>query len=172
MSTVITKENFIANVFDKYHVEIFNFILSRTGYRKELAEDITQEVFFRLWKSRDKYNPKKASLRTWTYIITRNYLIDYFRGNKENRNNINLKPDDEFASDVTIESAVDNAELFRAVTQSIGLLKPAERELIQLRYIQELKIKEIAKILNKNGDTIKVAIHRAIKKLRRLLSNE
>jgi len=169
MNSKLTKTNFLEEVFDKYHVELFNFVLCKVGYKVFIAEDITQELFLKLWKKRAHYNPDKASIRTWIYIIARNHIIDHYRTQK---NTVPLKAEERIRSNEILEIDVEKKQMIKVAQNVMCQLNDSERELIQLRYIQGLSIKEVSKIINKKRSATKVAIHRAIKKLRKILLDE
>lgn len=169
MRLIIKKENFISEIFDKYHVELFNFVLSRVGYKKAVAEDVTQEIFYKLWKSRESFDQNKSSVRTWIYVIARNHIIDHYRTKKDD---MKVEVDPKGLSAVAVELNVEDAALFASVVEAMCKLSSQDQELIQFRYVQGLQIKEIAEILNKTESAVKVAIHRAIKKLRKLFDVE
>lgn len=136
--------------------------MSKVHYRKEMAEDIVQEVFLKVWKYRKAYKPKKASIRTWIYQITRNYIIDCFRKQKEY---FSLKDNDFNYREQSLDDQVEA----KRVLEKLCKLRKKDRELLQLRYGQELSIQEVADILGKSKNATKVAIHRALKKLRKIL---
>lgn len=159
MNKIINKQNFVDEVFEPYHKELYNFVMSRTGYKVHLAEDITQDIFLKLWKSRKSYDKNKASIRTWMYQIARNYLIDIFRKKK-----LEFVDDAKGSTELKTEDKI-------FVENMLQKLNDRDRELVQLRYIQDLSIKEIAQIIDKNESATKVAIHRAIKKLRKIYRN-
>lgn len=165
---MITQENFITEIFSPYHKEIYNFILSRIGYDKETAEDLFQEVMYRVWEKRDSYNPARASLRTWLYQVTRNYLIDTYRRTNKERTIINLHKIEELVADQLPKW--DSEILATEVIKTTMMLKEIEQEYIHLRYVQEMTYSEIAAIVGKRENTVKVATHRAIRKLKKIVN--
>lgn len=164
----LTKQNFLTEVFDKYYDELYNFILSRTGYSKEIAEDLIQDVMLKVWNNLENYNPAKACVRTWIYRITRNHIIDWYRKNKNINKPINLNSTK--ATDLTFSENHDKDLLLKELLKQIQKLKDTDQELIYLRYTLELTNKEIAQIIGKSEDSIKVAIFRTIEKLRKILN--
>ena len=152
----------ITEAFTEYNVLIYRYIYVRCGFHKEVAEDITQETFIKAWNNRDKYDSEKASLKTWLFRIARNLMIDYFRKNKYQTIELDesLIAGDEFISKIEI------SDDYKKVINSMERLKQKERDLLVLRYVDELEIEEIAQIIKKNNVATKVAIHRALNKLK------
>lgn len=146
---------------------IFRYVYMRCGYNREVAEDITQDIFIKAWEKRKQFNQKKSTLKNWIYIITRNYIIDFYRKKKRIINGYN---DDiqEFISEQS--NSPDDEIMIETIIKSLDKLKEQEKEVIVLRYIQGLEIDEIAQIINKNYNATKVMIHRAIKKLQELVN--
>jgi RNA polymerase sigma-70 factor (ECF subfamily) len=158
----ITVEWFNKNVFDTYYKKVFNYILSRTGYNNEIAEDLTQEIFIKIWKNMYKYNPKKANLQTWVFKVTRNHLIDYFRKKKINKKLVQIESQvsyDNFQRDTEID------EDMRIVRHGIEELPNNYKDVLIFRYIEEMEIMEIAKIMGKSYTATKMLLSRARKKL-------
>ena len=163
--------NLIKDVFDVYNKEVFNYVYYKVFCNKELAEDLTQEVFIKIIKYNTTYDPSKSSLRTWIYIIARNTLIDYFRKNDKNiKFSVEIDETAELSSPVDMERAVFDKISYEALMSSIKNLKDFYRELIILKYVNCLNNEEIALIYNKSNNSIKVAIHRATEKLKILHS--
>jgi RNA polymerase sigma-70 factor (ECF subfamily) len=169
LTQIISKEEYTQYVFDEYYVEILNFVLSRIGYDIDLSKDITQEVFIKAWCNRMKYNEHKGSIRTWIYTIARNHLTDYYRSKEKTK----FKPESNIDGVIdSFDLQIEDKEMVQFVMHKVDNMNEGERELIYLRYIQELSIKEIAIITNRSQVAIKVAIHRAIKKLRGIIDEE
>lgn len=156
--------NEFIEAFDTYHKEIYRYIFYKTKMRKALAEDLTQEVFFKVWENRKRYKKETASIRTWLFKIARNLVIDNYR--KKNTETL----DSEYGNEAKDKTNVYERILAKkTVEDSLKLLNERERELIVLRYIQEFEIEEIAKIINKNYESTKVSIHRSLQKLKLIL---
>lgn len=159
-------------IFDKYHKKIYRFILFKIS-TPELAEDLTSQVFLQVWEHILNKN-KIKQLQAFIYQVARNKVIDYYR-NKEKEelplifsdNYLTDQKSDQikFDGEVSLNKTLDNQSLIKVINQ----LKGNYREVIVLRFVEELSIKEIAKILNKSKVNIRVLIHRALKELKDLL---
>ncbi len=157
-----TKED-LSGLFDHLHISIFRYIFVRTGYNRERAEDMTQNVFLKAWEKREQYDCRRSSLRNWIYAIARNHVIDYYRSPKPQ-----FESDGDYEESVGEEetSHLDNSLLAGTVMKELKTLDQDDREVITLRYINEMSIKDIAEIINKSNNATKVMIHRALKKLK------
>ncbi|GAE37557.1 RNA polymerase sigma factor [Halalkalibacter akibai] len=158
----------IEQIYDKHYKDVYHFLICFTGSRND-AEDLTQEVFIRVLKSLSSFN-NQDRLKSWILAISRNVAVDYYRRNKF----YSLFKDGFFNSLISNEKkpdqALEIAEEIEIVKRTILTLKPSYREVIILRGINEMSIKETAKILNCSESKVKVNYHRALKKLQTKLS--
>jgi len=155
----------LEDLFKWLNEPLYKYVYIRCGYNRELAEDITQDIFVKAWEKRTTFNPSKSTLKNWIYVIARNYLIDTYRKKK-----ISVKSFDEdiYVKDLNI--SVEDEGAVSDILRNLDRLKEKEKEVIVLRYVQDLEIEEIAKILGKSKNTTKVMIHRAIKKLKYIMN--
>lgn len=165
MTKRLNQRNYIS-FFKRRHQELYSFIIIRVGYDKELAEDLTQEIFLKVWRQRESFDSTKATLRTWAYIIARRTLIDHFRKDKKKKYSVNIEDHPEISSKENLSKRLgDEID----VVNALKTLTSAEQDLIHLKYEQGFKIREIAQILNKTESAVKTSLHRVIKKLRKEL---
>jgi RNA polymerase sigma-70 factor (ECF subfamily) len=151
--------------FDNYHECIYRFVYYRLNQNKQVAEDLTQEIFLKAWEKRKKFNPAKSSLKTWLYTIARNSVIDIYRKQK-----MEIGIEDINSDLVFSEETNENDNLMSFLKIKLKLLKENEQEVIILHYIEGLEIKEVALIIGKNYQATKVAISRALNKLKILVN--
>jgi len=150
--------------FRQFNVQLYRFVLMRCSHRKEIAEDLIQDVFIQAWEKKDLFEPKKSSLKNWLYVIARNKVIDFFRKNKASISTEEL-------GDLVVAERTNDIEtdlIMVDVIKKISLLKNDEQEVLILRYVQELEIFEIGNIINKKYSATKVMLHRAMQKLKKL----
>lgn len=153
-------------LFKELNVEIYRYIYTRCGYSREKAEDLTQEVFLKAWTKKDSFDSDKSSLKNWVYVITRNHLIDSYR-----KKNFEKNITDEKWEQISEEFGrkIDNQIMVETILKSLDELKKEEKDLLILRYVQDLYIREICEITGKSNSAIKVNLHRSIKKLRKII---
>lgn len=159
----MTEELFI-QLFRDTNKSIYNFVYFSVGRDKHLAEDIAQETFLRAWKYRNSYESGKANVKTWLFTIARNLIIDNYKKIKEVSNE-NIDTEDETNVSLALDESID-------IRIALDQLDLSSRELITLRYIEEFELSEIALIIDKNINSTKVAIHRAMQKLKQIITNE
>ena len=149
-------------VFNENNALIYKFIFLRTGFNKETAEDLTQEVFYKALRKFEEFDTKKASVKTWLFRIARNQVIDFYRKNAH-------KPYDiEQVEEIGIEDK--NIELTDFIFTKMKELKEQEQEIILYKYIYEFSEKEIAKIIKKNYIATRVLVHRTLNKLKKIVN--
>jgi RNA polymerase sigma-70 factor (ECF subfamily) len=143
---------------------LYRFVLVRCAHRKEIAEELTQDVFIQAWEKKELFDPEKSSLKNWLYVIARNKVIDFYRKNKFT---LSLE---EIGDNIVSERAVgiETDLMMEDVIKKMNLLKDSEQEVLILRYVQELEINEIAKIINKKYSATKVMLFRAMKSLKKI----
>ncbi len=157
-----------------------NRVLSYAYYflhNREDAEDVTQEVFVKLWQYRDKI--EKNKLTPWIMRVTHNQCIDLIRKKKADKSRFGVPVDDHLnvtsqKSDKTLnpESHYEYSELQKLMLNALERLPEKTKSMLLLHYFQGYKYDVIGKILNTNVNTIKVGIHRGKKLLRDILEEK
>ncbi|MEL7118766.1 MAG: RNA polymerase sigma factor [Bacteroidota bacterium] len=144
-------------LFDRHHKSVFSFY-RYMGVGTEDAEDLTQEVFERVFQSSHSFNTSKA-FKPWLYQIMRNRLIDFRRKKKVDLLDVNCIQIKEHESDRY------NEQDFKRLQKVLLALPEHERELILLVKYQQIKYAEVAEILGISEGAVKARIHRLIKKI-------
>ncbi len=154
-------------LYDYYQSRIYRFVILKVGQREE-AEDLTHQVFLSAWQNIKNYKHQGFPFSSWLYRIARNQVIDYYRTSKEKVAIEQVDPN-YFAVPANMNFQIDNNLALEKVVQGIGQLKPEYQDIIILRFVEELSLKETAELLQKTEGAIKLIQHRAIKKLKELL---
>jgi len=159
-------------IYKKYSDKIYRFILFRLP-DKEDALDATQEVFLKLWDY--IYNNPDKFIKNLTgliYQIARNVVASFYyeRSRKQQVMNVDINELEFKLKDETKDTPDENVDLKIKISelyQIISKIKNEEyRQVIELKYIDDLSHKEISKIINKSEGSVRVLLHRAIKKLK------
>ena len=148
-------------LFDRYQAPLFNFYCKLTGNRS-LSEDLVQEVFLRILRYRQSYQPG-TPFRAWIYQIARNARIDHFR---KVRPQTELEPD-MLPPVLPTDSAQEQQEA-ALLHNALMRLPEEKREVLLLSRFQELKCEEIARLIGCEVTTVRVRIHRALQELRQI----
>ena len=140
-------------------------------FSKDKAEELVQEAFLRFWeytqKGEDVLNPKAFLYRTLT-----NLIIDHSRKKKESSLD-ELMEDSNWAEPGASEDAMhENKFLFEEVREILERLPKDVQELIAMKYIDEMEIKEIAEVLKTTPNNASVKLHRAMEKLKKTVAEE
>jgi RNA polymerase sigma-70 factor, ECF subfamily len=156
-------------LYDKYIDEIYRFILMRVRSKEE-AQDLTNEVFLKIWQYINNNDTDIDNVRAFLYRIARNIVIDKYRkSGKEllalDEDMIESIPDES----LDLEDEVQKKDELNEVLGVVDKLPEDQRELILMKYVQDLSVKEIAQVLEKSRGAVRVSLHRAIKKLKTLL---
>lgn len=149
--------------------QVYGYVYTRINRNKELAEDIVSEIFLKAVENFEQFTEKKGSFKSWIFQITKNYLIDYFRSNK-NKGTASLDELENILKDAsdTQKSAQNEIEK-EIIKQAIDALPEHKKELVTLRYFSGYSYEEIAEITNENENKIRVSIHRILQELKRKL---
>ena len=167
------KESVFHRLYDLYHKDVFQFLIYLVKNRI-VAEDLSHEVYVRVLKSYERFEGR-SSEKTWLFAIAKNVAIDYFRKNAvrsahsfdafEWETESLVSPTK--SPEVLTELNDDMRELLDALEKCTG----NQKMVIIMRYFQELSIAETAAILNWSEGKVKTTQHRAINKLREILTN-
>ncbi len=168
------KEAF-AEIVSRYQTRIFNFAFRLLQQREE-AQDVTQEVFLRAYRSMDRYIPDQP-LAAWLYKIANNLCIDAIRRRKIRTVSLSApQADGDELQQIDIpdqslnpENLFNNQEIQRSINEAIASLPYRYRVVTILRHIQDLSYQEISKITGQPEGTIKAQIFRARRILREKL---
>jgi RNA polymerase sigma-70 factor (ECF subfamily) len=162
----------------RYTTPLYNFTARLTN--KNDASDIVQEIFIKVWKNIQRFNPLKASFKTWIFTIARNTAMDFFRKKKsllfsdlENKN-IDNEEMNSFAENIPDENLLPDEILqkledIELLNKILAKLRPDYQEVLILHYQEEMTFEEIGKILNKPLNTVKSINRRAIIELKEMV---
>ena len=146
--------------FDRYSKKIYRFIYYKVTI-VEVAEDLTSQCFLKVWEQIST-GMKIRRIRAWIYRLARNLVNDYYRGREKEE--LPLIYPEQLDGEILKFNPDEELDL-KKLEKILFILKGEAREIIALRYIEELSIGEIAKIVDKSQANIRVIIHRAIKEL-------
>ncbi|MBB6502507.1 RNA polymerase sigma factor [Pedobacter cryoconitis] len=157
-------ETSFSRLYANYASMLLGVILKVVSSR-EVAEDILQETFIKIWKSIDQYDPDKGRLFTWMACLARNSAIDYLRG----KNFAKSSKNDDIES---VFTQVNNSYYFRyntdviGIKELIGTLPDSQKQILNLVYFQGYTQVEVSDKLHIPLGTVKSKIRLAVKELR------
>jgi len=153
-------------IYDHYVPQIYRFVFFKVSV-KQVAEDLTHEIFLSAWQNIKNYKQKQFPISSWLYQIARNKVIDHYRTDKKN---ISIDAEDfaEEALGFEEQDSLDIPFAINKVKSLIKLLKPEYQEVLIMRYVEDLDHKEIASALKKSEGAVRLIQHRAINILKEL----
>lgn len=155
-------------LYDHYQPRIYRFVLLRVGRREE-AEDITHQVFMSAWENIRRYEERGLPFTSWLYRIARNNVIDYYRTRRDEVGLDTIDPEAFVAHHYPEADAQRAIELVR-VHKAIHELKPDYKDVVVMRFVEELSLREVAGALKKSEGAVKLLQYRAIKELKKQLT--
>lgn len=151
-------------LYDSYIQDIYRFVSYRVS-KKEIAEDLTSQIFLKALEKISSYKVGRGNFRSWLYQITRNSIIDFYRQNKTTENIEDVILSDNEKSKNQIEINI----MYHEVQRYLKKLTQDQQEIIILRVWENLNYTEIASILGKSEASCKMNFSRGIKELRTLM---
>jgi RNA polymerase sigma factor (sigma-70 family) len=183
----------LTELFERYHVPLYNFFF-RLTLDESLSEDLTQNLFYRVLRYRQSFEPASGSFRSWVYRMARNVHADHFRQEQRIPGGMNsggmtggveevggipggMTGGEEGVEGIpgSVDERMDHAagenagyteDQFERLGAAMAKLKPDQREILVLSRYQGLKYDEISKIKDLSVPAIKVQVYRALRQLR------
>lgn len=157
----------IAALYDRYGRLVYSVAL-RVVLDRGAAEEVTQDVFMRCWRTIASYRPEQGSLSTWLLTIARNRAVDELRSRrgKEARREVS----EELLGPLSIDVGFDEVLLRNEVRQALVGLPKAQREVIELAFWGGMSRREIAEQLSLPLGTVHTRLRLAMDKLREALA--
>jgi RNA polymerase sigma-70 factor (ECF subfamily) len=162
-------------LYDRYSAIVYRMAL-RVVKSQELAEDIVQEVFWRVWRRSSSFERDRGKVAQWLFGIAHNLCIDELRRMRSRPVSvyedvehplIQQLPDDR----IDVAEAAWHSEQRRVISTALHQLPAAQRQAIELAYFSGLSHQEIATKLDRPLGTIKTRVRLGLHKLRSLLSS-
>ncbi len=155
-------------LYDNYSDALYG-VINRIVLSDEIAGDVLQEVFVKIWKNIDNYSREKGSIFTWMMNISRNAAIDQIRS-RQYQNEAQNQSIEDFVYDIDkseqVTSQVDHIGLKEVLTK----LKPEHKILIDKVYFEGYTQEEISQELDMPLGTVKTRIRAAMQHLRQILN--
>jgi RNA polymerase sigma-70 factor (ECF subfamily) len=170
-----SQESALSELYDRYSRLVYSLALNAVG-DPATAEEITQDVFIRIWDHAGTYQAEKSKVVTWIASITRYRSIDVIRRRKirpESQSvSWEIEPSANEMNPINVEQTVEISQERRRVRQAISVLPEEQRQALAYAYFQGYTHREIAEVLGEPLGTVKTRIRLAMQKLRQLLEQE
>lgn len=163
-------ETALLALYEQHKTAIYTYVYHRVGRRDDIAEEIVSDVFVRMVSNLDNYKPLGKPLLAWLYTIARNRITDHYRAvGRANESEITGFERDSTPSP---EAQVAQNLQMAQVQDALGNLTDPQRDVLILRFMNEMSVNETAELMNRNEGAIKTLTRRAIAAVQRQLRPE
>ena len=153
-------------IYTEYSGKVMGYIRARIRGRAD-AEDLCSEVFEKILRKLDGFDPEKASLNTWIFTVTRNTVIDHFRRSRPAE-----ELDENLSDDTEIDESLLNGESLSELASALRSLPKQLMDIVVLRYYDGKPLTEIAQLMNLSYGAVKLRHQNALMLLREALSRD
>jgi len=154
------------DLYDRYCGLIYRYVYSRV-HERALAEDITEDVFFKALRHIHQYRNMGRPFSAWLYQIANRAVADHYRAG---RGELDLEQAMDLpACDSNVLDEVIRRERIRRVWQAIGRLPRQQRTAMALKFSEDRTLEEIGQVMGKSSAAVKLLVYRAVQRLRREL---
>jgi len=160
----------LTTLYEQYKQPIYGYFYYKIGDAHN-AEDLTGELFLRVIENLPKYRRRDVPFRAWLFRIAHNMVVDYFRKMNVRKHlplDEKITADQESAPDIIAERRLTGDRLKMALQQLTG----SQSDVIILRFVAEMPIKQVAHVLNKSESAVKGLQARALEALQELLVHQ
>ena len=165
---MIQKRKRFASYYNTYFDKIYRYIYFRVGRDREMAEDLTSEVMLKAYEGFEDFDQDR-SFGVWIYRIAHNHLVDHYK--KVKKEIVPLEDaESKLKVNERIEEKADASMNLEHVGTVLEQLPDQQRNIIVMKYFNDLTHKEIARILDMTEAHVRVLAHRALGVLRQRLS--
>ncbi len=152
-------------LYQRYYQDIYRYLFYRTS-NPQIAEDLTGEVFLKMVQALPRYQIKAVPFRAWLFQIARNLAIDHYR---RTQSHPHQDLDETLASqDPDIHTTVEGRLTSDNLRDFLEKIEESQRDVLLLRFIEDLSLSDTAAVLHKSEDAIKGLQRRALLALRAL----
>jgi len=154
-------------LYDRFAPLVYRLAFQAMPTRAD-AEDAVQEIFVRLWRTADRYDPKRAALVTWVMLISRRHLVDRLRRSRARvkAGALDEKQAESLGAPQLESAGMERDERFRELMGRVNKLPELQRTVVLRAYLGGQTLRQIGEELNTPLGTIKSALSRALVRLR------
>ena len=154
----------IETLYAQYSGKVMGYIHARVRNRAD-AEDLCADVFEKIQRKLEGFDPSKASVSTWIFTITRNTVIDHYRRSRPSE-----ELDENLSDDTELDEDLLNSESLSELAGALRSLPEEMRDIIVLRYYDGKPLTEIADLMGLSYGAVKLRHQSALNRLRLALS--
>ena len=154
-------------LYSIYLDRIYRYVFYQV-HNKVTAEDLTEEIFMKAWRGIGKYRWKGQPFSAWLYRIAHNHVIDYFRTSRQHQPLDGEIP----AVGDQPQQELETKQIQQSLLRAISSLPQQQKQVITLKFIEDLDNRTIEHIMGKSQGAIRVMQMRALAALRQILNEE
>ncbi len=163
-------EEAFGKIYNLFLTKIYRYTYFSVRNR-ELAEDITQEAFLKCWGALSSFSAKKGSFSSFLFAIARNLIVDYSR--KKKQISLEVVKDYQLLDTKNVDEDIIREEENKILAKALSKLEEKEKNILVLRYFEDLSFADIGRIVGKKEATVRVALHRILKFVKtEIINNE
>jgi RNA polymerase sigma-70 factor (ECF subfamily) len=152
-------------LYARYSTRVFGYLFQRLNGNVEEAEDLTADVFTRVYEKIDAFQPQGAPLSAWVFRIAHNKLIDSVR-RKPKQISVTLDDAPEISAG-PVFGGIEQQVALEQIKTGLARLTPEQRQVIELRFLEGKSLAETAALVGRNDDAVKKLQARGLASLRR-----
>jgi RNA polymerase sigma-70 factor (ECF subfamily) len=167
MRAVERDANAFAELYDKHVIRIYRHVYYLVS-DPTTAEDLTAQTFLKAWEAIDRYKERGAPIVAWLLRISHNLTVSFLRSKRDHS-----ELDESFTDHKprnSPEEALEQSADEKSMREAVLKLRDEQRQVIMLRFVEEMDYREVADIIGKSVPAVRVIQHRALGNLRRLMT--
>jgi RNA polymerase sigma-70 factor (ECF subfamily) len=161
----------VGQLYDRHYTRIFRYLWSRLR-DPQIAEDLTGEVFTRMVRDLPKYRSRGVPFQAWLYRIAHNLAVDHHRASRRHESVPLYYAEGLNAQEHDLTAEVERKLTVERVAAALEILDPVQQEVVVLRFLVGLSLREVAVALDRTVAAIKSLQHRGLVALRAALQEK
>jgi RNA polymerase sigma-70 factor, ECF subfamily len=157
-----------AELYDRHVVRVYRHIYYLVG-DTSVAEDLTAQTFLKAWEAIDRYKERGAPIVAWLLRISHNLTVSYLRSKRDHSELDEAYVDQKRSGNP--EEVLEQTTDEKSVRDAVLRLRDEQRQVIMLRFVEELDYREVAAMIGKSVPAVRVIQHRALGNLRKLMQD-
>jgi RNA polymerase sigma-70 factor (ECF subfamily) len=155
-----------AELYDRHVVRVYRHIYYLVGDARE-AEDLTAQTFLKAWEAIGRYKERGAPIVAWLLRIAHNLTVSYLRSKRDHSELDDAYVDQKRGGNP--EEVLEQSSDERSVREAVMQLRDEQRQVIMLRFVEEMGYQEVAQVIGKSVPAVRVIQHRALGNLRKIM---
>ena len=155
-----------AQLYDRHVVRIYRHIYYMVS-DPTTSEDLTAQTFLKAWEAIDRYKERGAPIVAWLLRISHNLTVSYLRSKRDHSELDETFLDSKMTRNP--EEALEQASDEKSMREAVLKLRDEQRQVIMLRFVEEMDYREVADIIGKSVPAVRVIQHRALGNLRKIM---